>query len=234
MTSLSSRSASRCLRITSTALWRPAAVSSRVRSSDTITRPSRSMRPTVCDTVGPECPRRSEMRARSGTMFSSSSSRIVRRYISVVSMRSVMGRGPPLAEQALSAYSTRPRSRLALGSGAPSRADMQTGGCIPRFRIRAMPDLEIPLDLLPADGRFGCGPSKIRSAQLDALVRRSAILGTSHRQAPVKDLVGSVRSRLAELLRAPEGYEIVLGDGGSTAFWDAAAFGLIEKRAQNL
>jgi len=97
-----------------------------------------------------------------------------------------------------------------------------------------MPDVEIPLDLLPADGRFGCGPSKIRPAQLEALVRRSAILGTSHRQAPVKDLVGSVRSRLAELFRAPEGYEIILGDGGSTAFWDAAAFGLIENRAQNL
>jgi phosphoserine aminotransferase len=97
-----------------------------------------------------------------------------------------------------------------------------------------MPELEIPLDLLPADGRFGCGPSKIRPAQLEALLRRSAVLGTSHRQAPVKDLVGSVRSRLAELLRAPAGYEIILGDGGSTAFWDAAAFGLIEKRAQNL
>ncbi|GAA4350357.1 phosphoserine transaminase [Microbacterium rhizosphaerae] len=97
-----------------------------------------------------------------------------------------------------------------------------------------MPDVEIPLDLLPADGRFGCGPSRIRPAQLEALVRRSAILGTSHRQPPVKDLVGSVRSRLSELFRAPEGYEIILGDGGSTAFWDAAAFGLIESRAQNL
>jgi phosphoserine aminotransferase len=98
-----------------------------------------------------------------------------------------------------------------------------------------MPDVVIPLDLLPADGRFGCGPSKIRPAQLEALVGRgAALLGTSHRQAPVKDLVGSVRSRLADLFRAPDGYEIILGDGGSTAFWDAAAFGLIDARAQNL
>ncbi|MDL9981111.1 phosphoserine transaminase [Microbacterium candidum] len=98
-----------------------------------------------------------------------------------------------------------------------------------------MPDIVIPRDLLPADGRFGCGPSKIRPAQLEALAGRgAAILGTSHRQAPVKNLVGSVRAGLAELFRVPEGYEIILGDGGSTAFWDAAAFGLIEKRAQNL
>ncbi|MGP3534858.1 phosphoserine transaminase [Microbacterium sp. RD1] len=98
-----------------------------------------------------------------------------------------------------------------------------------------MPHVELPRDLLPADGRFGCGPSKIRGAQLEALVTRGAtILGTSHRQAPVKSLVGSVRSRLADLLRLPDGYEVIAGDGGSTAFWDAAAFGLIERRAQNL
>src|SRR3546814_335123 len=98
-----------------------------------------------------------------------------------------------------------------------------------------MPHVDLPRDLLPADGRFGCGPSKIRGAQLEALVTGGAtILGTSHRQAPVKDLVGSVRARLAELLRVPEGYEVLVGNGGSTAFWDAAAFGLIERRAQNL
>ncbi|KAA9107492.1 phosphoserine transaminase [Microbacterium rhizomatis] len=98
-----------------------------------------------------------------------------------------------------------------------------------------MPHLEIPRDLLPADGRFGCGPSKVRDAQLEALVSAGAgVLGTSHRQAPVKNLVGSVRARLAELFRIPDGYEIILGNGGSTAFWDAAAFGLIENRAQNL
>jgi phosphoserine aminotransferase len=98
-----------------------------------------------------------------------------------------------------------------------------------------MPTLSIPRDLLPADGRFGCGPSKVRPAQVEyvADVGRS-ILGTSHRQAPVKNLVGSVRAGLAELFAAPDGYEIVLGNGGSTAFWDAAAFGLIERRSQHL
>ena len=94
--------------------------------------------------------------------------------------------------------------------------------------------LEIPADLLPVDGRFGCGPSKVRSEQLAHLAAHAALLGTSHRQAPVKDLVGRVRSGLAELFRLPEGYEVLLGNGGSTAFWDAAAFGLIETRSQHL
>ncbi|WP_300267374.1 phosphoserine transaminase [Microbacterium sp.] len=95
--------------------------------------------------------------------------------------------------------------------------------------------IEIPRDLLPVDGRFGCGPSKVRAAQLEALVTSGAgVLGTSHRQAPVKNLVGSVREQLASLFRIPDGYEILLGNGGSTAFWDAAAFGLIERRSQNL
>jgi phosphoserine aminotransferase len=95
--------------------------------------------------------------------------------------------------------------------------------------------IEIPRDLLPVDGRFGCGPSKVRAAQLEALVTSGAsLLGTSHRQAPVKNLVGSVREQFANLFRIPDGYEIVLGNGGSTAFWDAAAFGLIERRSQNL
>lgn len=95
--------------------------------------------------------------------------------------------------------------------------------------------IEIPRDLLPVDGRFGCGPSKVRPAQLDALLASGAtILGTSHRQAPVKNLVGSVREQFASLFRIPEGYEILVGNGGSTAFWDAAAFGLIERRSQNL
>jgi len=98
-----------------------------------------------------------------------------------------------------------------------------------------MSHVELPKDLLPTDGRFGCGPSKIRGAQLEALVTRGAgILGTSHRQAPVKNLVGSVRAQLAELFRLPDGYEIIVGNGGSTAFWDAAAFGLIDDRSQNL
>ena len=98
-----------------------------------------------------------------------------------------------------------------------------------------MPHVVLPTELLPADGRFGCGPSKIRPEQVAALAASGAtLLGTSHRQKPVKNLVGSVRSRLADLFRLPEGYEIIVGNGGSTAFWDAAAFGLIERRAQNL
>lgn len=98
-----------------------------------------------------------------------------------------------------------------------------------------MPEISIPTDLLPADGRFGCGPSKVRPEQIAALLASgSELLGTSHRQAPVKNLVGRVREGLSELFRAPAGYEIVIGNGGSTAFWDAAAFGLIEKRAQLL
>ncbi|MFG6403556.1 phosphoserine transaminase [Microbacterium sp. P04] len=98
-----------------------------------------------------------------------------------------------------------------------------------------MPHVQLPTELLPSDGRFGCGPSKVRGAQLEALVTRGAsILGTSHRQAPVKDLVASVRAQLADLWRIPEGYEVIVGNGGSTAFWDAAAFGLIERRSQNL
>lgn len=98
-----------------------------------------------------------------------------------------------------------------------------------------MPEITIPTSLLPADGRFGCGPSKIRPEQIAALSAAGlTLLGTSHRQAPVKQLVGRVRAGLADLLRAPEGYEIIVGNGGSTAFWDAAAFGLIEQRSQNL
>lgn len=98
-----------------------------------------------------------------------------------------------------------------------------------------MPELAIPANLLPVDGRFGCGPSKIRPEQVDYLATAgAALLGTSHRQAPVKDLVGRVRSGLGQLFSLPDGYEVVLGNGGSTAFWDAAAFSLIAKRSENL
>ena len=98
-----------------------------------------------------------------------------------------------------------------------------------------MAHVTLPREILPTDGRFGCGPSKIRPEQVAALAGPGAVLlGTSHRQAPVKGLVGQVRAGLSDLLRLPEGYEIILGNGGSTAFWDAAAFGLIENRAQNL
>ncbi|AJT42647.1 phosphoserine transaminase [Psychromicrobium lacuslunae] len=93
----------------------------------------------------------------------------------------------------------------------------------------------IPADLLPEDGRFGAGPSKTRPAQLAALVAADrTILGTSHRQSPVKNLVGSIRSGLADFFQAPDGYEVVLGVGGSTAFWDVASFGLVERKAQHL
>jgi phosphoserine aminotransferase len=96
-----------------------------------------------------------------------------------------------------------------------------------------MPSLVIPSDLLPVDGRFGCGPSKVRPEQLAHLAAEGPrLLGTSHRQAPVKNLVGRVRSGLSDLFALPDGYEVVLGNGGSTAFWDAAASGLIERRAQ--
>ena len=95
--------------------------------------------------------------------------------------------------------------------------------------------LIIPPDLLPRDGRFGSGPSKVRSAALSALAATGrTIVGTSHRQAPVRALVGRVRAGLAELFSLPDGYEVVLGNGGSTAFWDVATCCLIERRSQHL
>jgi phosphoserine aminotransferase len=93
---------------------------------------------------------------------------------------------------------------------------------------------EIPIELRPADGRFGCGPSKVRPVALARLAERADLMGTSHRQAPVRDLVGSVRDGLADLFRLPEGYEVVLGNGGSTAFWDTAAAWLVRERALHL
>jgi phosphoserine aminotransferase len=97
------------------------------------------------------------------------------------------------------------------------------------------PPLTIPADLKPLDGRFGSGPSKVRPEQVDYLASlATTVLGTSHRQAPVRGLVGEIREGLTELFSLPEGYEIVLGNGGSTAFWDIAAFGLVRERAQHL
>jgi phosphoserine aminotransferase len=96
-------------------------------------------------------------------------------------------------------------------------------------------DLQIPADIKPADGRFGSGPSKVRTEALNALAATgTSLLGTSHRQAPVKNLVGRVREGVKELFRLPEGYEVVLGNGGTTAFWDIATHGLIESRSQHL
>jgi phosphoserine aminotransferase len=97
------------------------------------------------------------------------------------------------------------------------------------------PDIRIPVDLLPADGRFGSGPSKVRQEAVNALADVApGLLGTSHRQAPVKSLVGRVRRGLTDLLELPDDYEVLLGNGGATLFWDAATFGLIEKRSQHL
>jgi len=95
--------------------------------------------------------------------------------------------------------------------------------------------ITVPADLLPTDGRFGSGPSKIRPEQVDYLRSiATTVLGTSHRQQPVKDLVHRVRVGLAELFALPEGYEVVLGNGGSTVFWDVAAFSLVSERAQHV
>lgn len=95
--------------------------------------------------------------------------------------------------------------------------------------------ITIPADLLPSDGRFGCGPSKVRPEQVAALTNaQHTVLGTSHRQPAVKNLVGSVRSGLSSLFGLSEGWEIVLGNGGSTVFWDIATFGLIQHRSQHL
>ena len=98
-----------------------------------------------------------------------------------------------------------------------------------------IPDIRIPADLLPGDGRFGSGPSKVRTDAVHALAATErSLLGTSHRQPPVRALVGRIRSGLADLFGLPEGYEVALGNGGTTAFWDAATFCLIERRSQHL
>ncbi|MCU1454537.1 MAG: putative phosphoserine aminotransferase apoenzyme [Acidimicrobiales bacterium] len=97
------------------------------------------------------------------------------------------------------------------------------------------PDIAIPPDLLPVDGRFGCGPSKVRVEAVEALAADAGTyLGTSHRQGGVRFMVGRLRNGLNELFSLPDGYEVLLGNGGTTAFWDAATFGLIERRSQHL
>ena len=101
--------------------------------------------------------------------------------------------------------------------------------------IGSVTDLVIPDHLKPADGRFGAGPSKIPAGALDALAATgTSLMGTSHRQAPVRNLVGRVREGLSSLFDLPEGYEVVLGNGGATAFWDIATFGLIREKSQHL
>jgi phosphoserine aminotransferase len=101
--------------------------------------------------------------------------------------------------------------------------------------VTETPAIVIPTDLLPADGRFGSGPSKVRPEQVEYLASiGTTLLGTSHRQAPVRSLVRRIREGLAAYFSLPEGYEVVLGNGGTTAFWDAAAFNLVRDRAQHL
>jgi phosphoserine aminotransferase len=93
---------------------------------------------------------------------------------------------------------------------------------------------QIPAALKPEDGRFGCGPSKVRPEALAKLAESAAVMGTSHRQKPVKDLVGRVRAGIGDLFGLPDGYEVALGNGGTTAFWDAAAAWLVRERALHL
>jgi phosphoserine aminotransferase len=94
--------------------------------------------------------------------------------------------------------------------------------------------IQIPADLKPADGRFGCGPSKVRPEALAALAERAEVMGTSHRQAPVRELVGRIRACLGELFALPDDYEVALGNGGTTAFWEAATAWLVRGRALHL
>lgn len=96
-----------------------------------------------------------------------------------------------------------------------------------------MSELTIPADLLPADPRFGSGPSRIRREVVESLAAPGSVLGTSHRKAPVKDLVHSIRTGLAELYRLPEGYQVALGNGGATLFWSMAACSLVKHRSAN-
>ncbi|MDJ0952838.1 MAG: phosphoserine transaminase [Acidimicrobiia bacterium] len=101
--------------------------------------------------------------------------------------------------------------------------------------MSSIPSIDLPADLIPADGRFGSGPSKVRTETLLELgVTGSSFMGTSHRQPGVKSVVGAIRSGMKDLFSLPEGYEVVLGVGGATSFWASAAFGLIEKKSQHL
>ncbi|HVX17528.1 MAG TPA: phosphoserine transaminase [Acidimicrobiales bacterium] len=99
----------------------------------------------------------------------------------------------------------------------------------------SIPEISIPSDLRPSDGRFGCGPSKVRPEAVAELSRISGeYLGTSHRQPTVKFMVARLRNGLSELFALPDGYEVLLGNGGTTVFWDAATFGLIDRKSQHL
>ena len=114
-------------------------------------------------------------------------------------------------------------------------ADVANPPPSPAPQGRSGPGIVLPDSLRPADGRFGCGPSKVRPEAVASLAERAADwMGTSHRQKPVKEVVGRLRSGLASLFSLPDGYDVVLGNGGTTAFWDAATFSLIESHSQHL
>jgi phosphoserine aminotransferase len=128
---------------------------------------------------------------------------------------------------------------VALVSGLANRDASMAGGSARYLREAHMTEssilLRIPDELKPADGRFGSGPSRLRPEQLQRLAQSgAAVMGTSHRQSPVKQLVARIRAALRELLTAPDGYEVALGNGGTTAFWDAAACCLVRERALHL
>lgn len=115
------------------------------------------------------------------------------------------------------------------------RANFVTHRESPQVTDTATAQIEIPADIKPADGRFGAGPSKVPAERLQALADTgTSLLGTSHRQAPVKNLVGEVRDGVASLFGLPDGYEVILGNGGATAFWDIATHGLIREKSQHL
>src|SRR6478672_8543052 len=151
---------------------------------------------------------------------------------------SELAAGAVVAEvlRAVPAHATPGRSTKDLDDVAAGALRRAGRGCAPKSRASRLGRmaLTIPADLKPKDGRFGSGPSKVRPEQLQALVAAGHLFGTSHRQAPVKNLVGRVRDGVKQLFSPPEGYEVILGNGGSTAFWDAAAFGLIDKRSLHL
>src|ERR1035437_10589261 len=155
--------------------------------------------------------------------------------------------GSPAAKEmmfspaALSSRARRSMARVADSATAPTRCEMPSGGVAAgRNTLLLMATgsgsrYDIPQDLLPADGRFGCGPSKVPASAVEALAESGVrLLGTSHRQPPVKKLVQRVRRGISPLFDLPAGYEGVLGNGGATAFWDAAAFCLAERKTQHL
>src|SRR5579875_3059830 len=140
---------------------------------------------------------------------------------------------------ACSAFAFASTARVADGAMLAMRAETRVGVAAIACHARAVPtpaptSLRLPTDLLPADGRFGCGPSKVRPEAVAALQRHATdLLGTSHRQAPVKQLVRRTREGLRQLFGLPDGWQVVLGNGGSTMFWDVATFGLLDGPSQH-